>query len=143
MHRADPSVCSTLWSSNYEVYDRLTPAYREFLSGLTATHDAYRFREQSRANGFKLREEPRGSPDNVGGEFKAVHPLIRTNPVTGLQSIYANVTFTTRINELSFDESRSVLNYLFRLQHESHDAHVKYHWGKHDLAIWDNSSVNQ
>lgn len=37
-----------------------------------------------------------------------------------------NKTFTKRINELSEDESESVLNYLFRLQHENHDAHVKY-----------------
>lgn len=63
--------------------------------------------------------------------------------MTGLQSIYVNTTFTTKINELSWDESRVVLDYLFRLQHESHDAHVKYHWRKHDVSIWDNSTVNQ
>lgn len=85
-----------------------------------------------------------------------------------------NPTFTRRINELSIDESRSVLDYLFRvqvrrivlscpdlsrhrdnvlisrvvassppfIQHESHEAHVKYRWAKQDLAIWSNSVVN-
>lgn len=30
---------------------------------------------------------------------------------------------------------------LFRLQHESHDAQVRYRWSKNDVAIWDNSST--
>jgi len=28
------------------------------------------------------------------------------------------------------------------IQHESHEAHVKYRWAKQDLAIWSNSVVN-
>lgn len=58
--------------------------------------------------------------------------------MTGLRALYVQPTFTTRINELNQDESRSVLDYLFRVQHENHENHVKYKWNKHDLAIWDN-----
>lgn len=43
-----------------------------------------------------------------------------TNPVTGLRALYVNPTFTKRINELSEEESRSVLDYLFRVQIENH-----------------------
>ncbi len=46
--------------------------------------------------------------------------LNSTNPVTGLRAIYVNPTFTKRINELSEEESRSVLEYLFRVQIENH-----------------------
>ncbi|GAA6006222.1 TauD/TfdA dioxygenase family protein [Rhodotorula paludigena] len=132
----------TLWSSNYAAYDRLTPTYQKFLEGLTGLNDAERFRIQARENGFKLRTEPRGSPYNAGDAFQASHPLIRTNPVTGLRALYVNPTFTKQINELSFDESRSVLEYLFRVQIENHENHVKYRWSKYDVAIWDNRVVN-
>lgn len=68
---------STLWSSNYNTYDRLTPRYKKFLEGLTALNDADRFRQQAAQNGYKLRTEPRGSPLNAGGAFQASHPVIR------------------------------------------------------------------
>lgn len=126
MHTLPLTGGDTLWHSNLHTYDSLTPAYRAFLDGLTATHDAERFRTQARLGGYSLRTDPRGSPLNQGDAFQAVHPLVRTNQVTGQRAIYASTTFTTRINELSEDESRSVLDYLFRLQHESHEAHVKY-----------------
>ncbi|GAA5832719.1 hypothetical protein JCM11251_005734 [Rhodosporidiobolus azoricus] len=142
MHTIPRVGGDTLWASNYSAYDRLSPRYQKFLEGLTATNDAERFRVQARLNGFKLRTEPRGSPENQGDDFYANHPLVRTNPVTGLRSLYLNPTFTTRINELGPDESRSVLDYLFRVQHESHENHVKYRWNRHDVAIWNNSIVN-
>ncbi|GAA6048869.1 hypothetical protein JCM3770_003660 [Rhodotorula araucariae] len=142
MHTLPRVGGDTLWLSNYAAYDRLTPAYQRFLEGLTALHDAERFRIQARLNGFKLRTAPRGSPLNQGDAFQANHPVVRTNPVTGLKALYVQPTFTTKINELNQDESRSVLDYLFRVQHENHENHVKYKWNKHDLAIWDNQVVN-
>lgn len=36
-----------MWSSMYSAYDALSPHMRVFLEGLTATHDAEEFREQS------------------------------------------------------------------------------------------------
>ncbi|GAA5889327.1 hypothetical protein JCM6882_000708 [Rhodosporidiobolus microsporus] len=142
MHTIPRVGGDTLWSSNYSAYDRLSPKYQQFLEGLTATNDAERFRIQARLNGFKLRTEPRGSSENQGDDFYANHPIIRTNPVTGLRSLYLNPTFTTRINELGVDESRSVLDYLFRVQHENHENHVKYRWSPRDVAIWNNGVVN-
>lgn len=91
-----------------------------FLSTLTALHDAEVFREQSRKHGFALRTLPRGCDENSGDRFQAAHPIIRTNPVTGLRAVFVNKTFTKKIVELSWDESDALLAYLFRLQHESH-----------------------
>ncbi|BGP18515.1 hypothetical protein JCM10213_002970 [Rhodosporidiobolus nylandii] len=142
MHTIPRVGGDTLWSSNYAAYDRLSPRYQQFLEGLTALNDAERFRIQAKLGGFSLRTDPRGSPENQGDAFQASHPIVRTNPVTGLRALYLNPTFTTRINELGVDESRSVLDYLFRVQNENHENHVKYRWGKYDVAIWDNRVVN-
>jgi len=132
----------TLWFSGYEVYDRLTPAFRTFLEGLTATHEANsRFYTIADRLGFKIRTDlPRGHPENVGGDLSAVHPLIRTNPVTGWKSVYASRGFTKRINGVSKDESDLILDYIFKVQAENHDLAVRFRWGKNDVAIWDNRS---
>ncbi|KAL7004371.1 hypothetical protein EMMF5_006062 [Cystobasidiomycetes sp. EMM_F5] len=131
----------TMWSSMYSAYDLLSPYMQQFLSGLTATHDADIFREQSARHGFALYTQTRGHPDNHGSNLRAVHPVIRTNPVTGWKAIYVNKTFTKRINELSTDESDLLLKYLFSLVAENFSFQARLKWEKDDLAIWDNRST--
>lgn len=77
----------TLWASGYEVYDRFSPAYQKFFDGLTATYAQPLFTQAAKDQKFRLYEEPRGSPLNLGGELSTVHPVVRTNPVTGWKSI--------------------------------------------------------
>jgi len=141
MHTLPKTGGDTLFSSAYEIYNKLSPAMAAFLEPLSAIHDAEIFRQQSRRHGFALRTEERGSPLNVGDAFQARHPVIRTNPVTGLKGVFVNRTFTTRIEGLSFDESHAILAYLFALQHGSHDAQVRYRWKANDVAIWDNRNT--
>jgi alpha-ketoglutarate-dependent taurine dioxygenase len=76
----------------------------------------------------------------------------RTYPVTGFKSLYVDKSsvalchqtyliihrFTTRIVELSTEESSDVLAYLTRHISENHDLQVRYRWGVNDVAIWDN-----
>jgi alpha-ketoglutarate-dependent taurine dioxygenase len=71
----------TLWASGYEVYDRISPAYQKFLEGLTATYAQPLFNESAEKNNFSLYSAERGAPENVGTDLKAVHPVVRTNPV--------------------------------------------------------------
>lgn len=108
--------------SAYKIYDLLSPGMAAFVETLTATHHAEMFRSQSIRHGFELRTLPRGAPDNSGDAFRASHPVIRTNPVTGLKGVFVNATFTSRINELNMDESETLLQYLYKLQHQSHGA---------------------
>ena len=68
-----------LWTSMYEIYDRLSPSMAAYLETLTATHDAKFFHEEAERLGNPLRTIPRGSPLNHGSALEAVHPVIRTN----------------------------------------------------------------
>lgn len=79
----------TLWASAYEMYDRISKPYRQFLETLTADHIADGFHRASEAGKFALYTEPRGSPLNVGESLSSEHPVVRTNPITGWKSIYA------------------------------------------------------
>ncbi|KAL2061445.1 hypothetical protein VTL71DRAFT_7718 [Oculimacula yallundae] len=140
IHTLPATGGDTLWASGYEIYDRLSPAMKVFLEGLTATHDAKFFLEEAARVGNPLREGIRGSPLNHGSSLQAIHPVIRTNPVTGWKSVFVNKGFTKRINGVTRDESDMLLGYLFNLLTQNHDAQVRYKWTQNDLAIWDNRS---
>ncbi|KAK3313277.1 alpha-ketoglutarate-dependent taurine dioxygenase [Apodospora peruviana] len=141
IHTLPTTGGDTLWASGYEIYDRLSPAMQKMLEGLTATHDAKFFLDEAKNLGNPIREGKRGSPLNYGSELAAVHPVIRTNPVTGWKSVYVNKGFTKRINGVTKDESDILLSYLFNLVTQNHDAQVRFRWRKNDLAIWDNRST--
>lgn len=118
----------TLWASAYVAYGRLTPAYQKFIEGLTAVHKGNGFHLQAKVRGIDVHTDARGYPLNVGGDLRAVHPVVRSNSVTGLKGIFVNRIFTKRIVDLSPDESKQVLNYLFRIVSDNHDLQVRFQW---------------
>ncbi|GAA6006026.1 hypothetical protein JCM10207_007312 [Rhodosporidiobolus poonsookiae] len=130
----------TLWASGYEAYDRLTPAMAQWLEGLHAVYDGNGFHQRAAGLGIDVHLGPRGHPDNSGADLSCVHPVIRTNPVTGWKSLFVNSAFTKRIVELNKDESDKILEYLFGLVSLNHDLQVRYKWDKNDVAIWSNTS---
>ncbi|KAK7935038.1 hypothetical protein PG985_000533 [Apiospora marii] len=134
----------TLWASGYELYDRFSKPYQRFFEGLTARFAGDGFLRVAAAHPDRVRLHtgPRGSPNNVGGELVAVHPVVRTNPVTGWKSIYALGPFPKTINELSEPESDELLRKFLTTILENHDLQVRFKWrNEHDIAIWDNRSV--
>ena len=135
-------LTDTLWASGYELFDRISATYQKFLEGLTATYAQPKFNEAARDNDFKLYSAPRGSPDNVGEDLVAVHPVVRTNPVTGWKSVFAVGHHVQKINDLAPAESRALLDWFVRLIVDNHDLQVRHRWqNPNDLAIWDNRSV--
>ncbi|KAM5341388.1 hypothetical protein ACJ41O_014419 [Fusarium nematophilum] len=134
----------TLWASGYEIYDRFSEPYQKFFEGLTATFKGEGFIKLAAANPekYSIYEKPRGSPANIGSELTAVHPVVRTNPVTGWKSLFAVGPFPSRINELSARESKELLDKFYRVILDNHDLQVRFKWrNKNDIAIWDNRSA--
>ncbi|KAG6833332.1 hypothetical protein H0H87_008508 [Tephrocybe sp. NHM501043] len=156
MHTLPDVGGDTLWASGYEAYDRLSPAFAKFLEGLTAVHHADSFIEYAKRNNLKMNDN-RGSPENTGTHLTAIHPVIRTHPVTGFKTLFVNrecvfppqiysialksLRFTKRIVELSPEESDDVLRYLQQHISENHDLQVRYRWKTNDIAIWDNRAT--
>jgi hypothetical protein len=74
--------------------------------------------------------------------LEAIHPVIRTNPVTGWKSVFAVGHHVQKINGLSDAESKDILEWFVRLIVDNHDLQVRHRWQNvNDLAIWDNRSV--
>jgi taurine dioxygenase len=107
----------TCFASQYAAYDALSDRMKQYLSGLTATHDGTRVFGP-------------GTPVSV-------HPVVVRHPVTGKKALYVNTDFTSHINELSRHESAAVLQYLY--QHCASDDWVyRFRWRPHSIAFWDN-----
>jgi len=81
--------------------------------GLTATHYQPGFNKVADTFGEELIEDYRGSPENTGLDFKAVHPVVRTNPVTGWKSLFAigGQVRAGWINDVTERESEILKNY--------------------------------
>ena len=124
-----PAGGDTLFASMYAAYEGLSPTMQEFLSGLTARH------ESRHVYGGLYGESEEGSRD---GKFpSAIHPVVRTHPVTGRKALYVNRAFTTRIVELSSAESRALLRFLFD-QQENPAYQCRFQWAPGSVAMWDN-----
>jgi alpha-ketoglutarate-dependent taurine dioxygenase len=128
---------------------------------LTATFEQREFQDIARRQGFKLYDQTRGAPENVGSELKAVHPVVRTNPVTGWKSVFPVGDHVQYINGLAESESDKLLEWFLDLLYKNHDLQVRFrwenpndfgmlrptfslHWTRADIfnsAIWDNRSV--
>ena len=113
----------TLFADMCSLYDALSEPVKTLLDGLTATHDSSVF-----AKKYGLKED---LPT-------AVHPVVRTHPVTGKKGLFVNTRFTTRINELSEPESDAILRMLFRHIAETSVFHMRFRWEKNTLLMWDN-----
>jgi alpha-ketoglutarate-dependent taurine dioxygenase len=118
----------TLWASGYELYDRISEPYQKFLETLTATFAQPAFNEVAEKGGFQLYAKERGAPENVGPELKAIHPVVRTNPVTGWKSIFPVGGHVRHVNGLTEDESKKLLDWFLELVHKNHDLQVRFKW---------------
>ena len=123
------NLTDTLWASGYEVYDRFSKPFQSFLESLTATYSqAKAMHDKARSMGQSLEQGPRGAPANVGSVLEAVHPVVRTHPVTGWKSVYAMGLHCKKINGLSPLESQFLLDRIYSMISENHDLQVRFRW---------------
>ena len=73
-----------------------------------------------------------------GESPEAVHPIVRTHPVTGRKGLYVNSAFTTRIMELSRYESQDVLQMIYNHIARGVDFQCRFRWERNSVAFWDN-----
>jgi taurine dioxygenase len=117
----------TMFASTVRAYDALSPAMKEFISGLTAVHDG----AKPYTGGYGKAAPPGGWPRNT-------HPVAVTIPGTGRKSLFVNRGFTTRINELARAESDAVLEMLWRHVENHVEFQCRVRWTPDTLVFWDN-----
>lgn len=110
-------------------FDALADTGYLFLEPLSAKHESRHV--------YAGRYGSKESSSRDGSFPEAVHPVVRTHPVTARKALYVNRAFTTRILGLSPSESRGVLDLLFAHQ-ENPKYQCRFRWQTNSVAMWDN-----
>jgi taurine dioxygenase len=79
-------------------------------------------------------------PKEAGGAIESTHPVVRTHPETGRKLLFVNSGFTKRFEDMTAEESRPLLDYLFRHQRRP-EFSCRFRWRKNSIAFWDNRST--
>lgn len=126
----------TLWASIGAAYESLSEPIRRLVDDLEAVHDfRHGFQESLSEPGGAERLAPA-----IAENPPVTHPLIVTHPETGRRVIYVNALFTTHIVGLNRNESRMLLDFLYR--HVVTEEHtVRLSWEPKTVAIWDNRAT--
>jgi alpha-ketoglutarate-dependent taurine dioxygenase len=127
-----PSGGDTLFANMYAAYEALSPGMQRLLSGLRAVNSS------ALADVSKTREDRiRDSGNGAGDEYLSEHPVVRTHPETGRKALYVNVAHTQRFVDMTDDESRPLLRYLF--EHAVRPEFTcRFRWQVGSVALWDN-----
>ncbi|MDG2304753.1 MAG: TauD/TfdA family dioxygenase [Candidatus Binatia bacterium] len=129
-----PAGGDTLYANMYVAYDALSPGMQRMLAPLKAVNSS------ALADVSKTREERIcGASDQEASRqvFEAVHPVVRTHSETGRKALYVNVAHTARFEGMTEEESRPLLEFLFR--HQVREEYTcRFRWSVGAIALWDN-----
>ncbi|MFF7191435.1 TauD/TfdA dioxygenase family protein [Streptomyces sp. NPDC008222] len=118
----------TLFANMHLAYEMLSSAMRSLLDPLTAIHDG----AQALA-GY--------TPPADYVIPKSEHPLVARHPETDRKLLYVNKANTSRIPQLSAQESQALLDMLFDTIACRPILHLRVRWTPGTLVFWDNRCV--
>jgi taurine dioxygenase len=125
----------TLWADMAAAYAALSDKLQHLISGLEAVHDFQNFRHKfddlpprERHERLAKMEEELPNP---------THPVVTTHPATGQKILFVNPQFTVAIKGMREDESRALLDVLYR-QAMTPEYQFRFHWQPNSMVFWDN-----
>lgn len=124
----------TLFASMYAAYDALSDGLKRTLEGMRAIH--------SSRHVFGVK---RGDLEGRIGNYEAatqdaIHPVVIVHPDSGRKALYVNPGFTIGFEGWTQDESRPLLEYLYK--HAARpEFSYRFQWREGSLAFWDNRST--
>lgn len=124
---------NTAFCSMAAVWEGLSDRMQNFLSGLEAIHDFKPFRSlfpETREGLERIRRYEDQYPP-------VTHPVVTRHPITGRQVLFVNPQFTLSIKGMEEDESRTILDLLFRKTY-IHEYQYRHSWQPDMLVFWDN-----
>ena len=124
-----PEGGDTLFANMYAAYEALPDDLKERIRGLRVLHS----HDQVLSHDQKLK-----SAQEDYAELPPVrHPLVRRHPVTGRRSLFLSPHTMERIDGLSEDESRRLLDELIAFATQDRFVY-RHRWQPDDVIFWDN-----
>jgi taurine dioxygenase len=137
-----PKGGDTIYADTAAAYDALSDGMKKLIAGLIGVN----------SGGLKHR---RGGPRAVhhagigamalqnadrADAYESRHPIVRTHPDTGRKSLYVTSLHTLRIDGMTEEESRPLINFLNDRCIEN-ERTCRVRWEPGQLTIWDNRST--
>ena len=130
-----PAGGDTCFANMQAAYEALSKPLQRFLAELDAVHD---FARGFPARGQVAKEAGADRHARALEEHPPVlHPVVRTHPETGADSLFVNYGFTERIKGLRRNESDALLQMLF-VHIQKPEFQVRWTWKPNAIAFWDN-----
>jgi taurine dioxygenase len=135
-----PTGGDTMWADQAAAYAALDDETKREIAGLMGVHSAGR---PYGTGGFYSQVQDKLSmeiapSDEAFAEFR--HPLVVKHPDSGEPVLFANQTYTLRVDGWEKDRSDALLKRLF-----AHATDLRYvyrlTWRPHMLTIWDNRAT--
>ena len=120
----------TRFSNCHLAYEALSEEMKQRVDGLKA-ENAYLHESPNRLR--KVTEREPEAPH-------AIHPVVRTHPVTGRKAIHVSPLETDRILGVDPEESDRLLDALFGMVEQERFIY-QHRWRVGDLIVWDNRCV--
>jgi taurine dioxygenase len=127
----------TMWADLYGAYERLSEPLRDAFTRLQVRHtQGPEFWERfTRIAGTEHLDELQAAFPG------AVHPLVRTHPVTGRNALFVSGMFMDSVVGMHPDESAWLVSWL-RARVDDPNVQVRWRWQVGDVAIWDERCTN-
>jgi taurine dioxygenase len=133
-----PHGGDTLFANMYLAYESLSDGMKAMLGPLKAVHSAaHVFGPNSQRYAGKRSTRLH---DQEAALVETAHPVVRTHPETGRKLLFVNSGFTVRFKDMTAEESRPLLDFLFR--HLARPEFTcRFRWTPGAVAFWDNRST--
>ncbi|MCY3634897.1 MAG: TauD/TfdA family dioxygenase [bacterium] len=125
----------TEFANMYAAFEALSDGLKGFLRGLRGVNSSA-LADVSKTREDRIADAAEAGYD-AGEDYEAVHPVVRTHPETGRQSLYVNVAHTARFEGMTEEESQPLLRFLFAHQSKP-EFTCRFRWEAGSLALWDN-----
>jgi taurine dioxygenase len=133
-----PSGGDTLFASMYAAYDALSDGLKHTLEGMRAVHSSrHVFGADRHKPGNDLQGRV-GNPELATQD--AVHPVVIRHPGSGRKALYVNPGFTLRFEGWTDEESRPLLDFLYRHAVRPEFC-CRFQWAEGSVALWDNRAT--
>jgi taurine dioxygenase len=127
----------TLFASMYKAFDGLSTGMQKMLQGMNGVHSS---RHVFGAGANRPADLAQRLGHNELATQDAVHPVVISHPLSGRKALYVNPGFTVAFEGWTAEESRPLLDYLYR--HASRPEFVcRFSWRPGSLAFWDNRAT--
>jgi taurine dioxygenase len=131
-----PAGGDTLFANMHLAYETLPPEMKRRIEGARGVNSSAKA-DVTKTREDRIRDNPTAESTK---EYVAEHPVVRTHPETGRKALYVNVAHTVRLAGEGEEQSRPLLEALFRHQVRP-EFTCRFRWSPGAIAFWDNRAA--